>query len=138
MNLKVRKKKNSSGSTSVQIVDRENRQYKVIETIGCSNKQDEIKNLYKKALQRIDEINPNLFSTNQSSNKYSHIKDLLADITTDNFIPVGDELIFGKLFDSFGCNKVFSTIKGIRKIDKKKYLFKSLVISRIDNVKKVL
>ena len=32
MNLRVRKKRNASGSISVQILDRTNREYKVVET----------------------------------------------------------------------------------------------------------
>jgi hypothetical protein len=36
MYLHIRKKKNKSGSISIQIVDRKNRKYKVIETIGCA------------------------------------------------------------------------------------------------------
>jgi len=36
MSYRVRKKKNSSGSVSIQIIDRKNRGYKVVETIGCS------------------------------------------------------------------------------------------------------
>ena len=37
MGLRVRKKKNQSGSISVQIVDGTNRGYKVVETLGCSD-----------------------------------------------------------------------------------------------------
>jgi hypothetical protein len=35
MSLHIRQKKNSSGSISIQIIDRVNRTYKVIETIAC-------------------------------------------------------------------------------------------------------
>jgi len=34
------------------------------------------------------------------------VKNLFSNITTDNFIPIGDELIFGRLF-----NNVFDNIK---------------------------
>ena len=56
MNLRVRKKKNASGSISVQILDRTNRGYKVVETIGCSFNDEEIEKFYKKALERINEL----------------------------------------------------------------------------------
>jgi hypothetical protein len=36
MKLRVRKKKNSSGSISIYIVDRTNRGYKVVESLGSS------------------------------------------------------------------------------------------------------
>lgn len=55
MNLRVRKKRNKSGSVSIVIVDRSNRGYKVVETIGCSKNEDEIEKLYQKALKRINE-----------------------------------------------------------------------------------
>ena len=37
----VRKKKNSSGSVSVQIISKNNNKYKVVETIGCVKNEDE-------------------------------------------------------------------------------------------------
>ncbi len=46
MSLRVRKKKNSSGSTSIHIVDRTDRGYKVVESIGCSYDENEIETLY--------------------------------------------------------------------------------------------
>jgi len=64
MSLRVRKKKNKSGSVSVVIVDRSNRGYRVVETIGCSKDEVEIKNLYQKALKRVNELenNPSVIS----------------------------------------------------------------------------
>jgi len=42
MGLHIREKENSSGSISVQIIDRTHRQYKVIETIGSSKNIEDI------------------------------------------------------------------------------------------------
>ena len=134
MNLRVRKKKNASGSISVQILDRTNRGYKVVETIGCSSNDEEIEQFYEKALQRINELSQNLFSqTINESNKKTILKEILSSLTTQNFIPIGDELIFGKIFNNIGCNDLFKNIdtKNIRKIEDKNFLFKSLVISRL-------
>ncbi|WP_170177283.1 hypothetical protein [Aliarcobacter cibarius] len=47
MSLRVRKKKNKSGTVSIVIVDRENRGYKVVKSVGCSKNQDEIEQLYQ-------------------------------------------------------------------------------------------
>ncbi|WP_434580170.1 IS1634 family transposase [Sulfurimonas sp. NW15] len=133
MRLKVRKKKNSSGSISIHIVDRSNRGYKVVETLGSSKDPDEIEQLYQKALGRIDELEYNLFYFLQTNSKKELLKKLLAEYTTQDFIPIGDELIFGRLFDDIGCNKVFEKLQttSIRKVSEKQFLFRSLVISRI-------
>ena len=77
MNLRVRKKKNASGSVSVQILDRTNRGYKVVETIGYSSNDEEIEQFYEKALQRINELSQNLFANSiNESNKKILLKEL--------------------------------------------------------------
>ena len=132
MSLKVRKKKNKSGSTSIHIVDRTNRGYKVIESLGSSKNEDKIEALYQKALNRIDELENNLLFISKNNDRKNQLIDILSQVTTDNFIPIGDELIFGKLFDDIGCNQIFKTTNSkLRKIDEKIFLFKSLVISRL-------
>jgi hypothetical protein len=131
MNLRVRKKKNKSGSVSIVIVDRTNRGYKVVESLGSSKNELEIEALYQKALARIDELEQNLFHISKENSKQTQIKELLSDITTQDFIPIGDELVFGKLFSQLKCDQVFDNIKNIRKKDEKIFLFKSLVISRL-------
>ena len=132
MSLRVRKKKNSSGSTSIHIVDRTDRGYKVVESIGCSDDENEIETLYAKALARIDVLEENLFHFSKANDKKSQLLNLLSNITTDNFIPIGDELIFGKIFDNIGCNNLFDNVKSnLRNIDDKIFLFRSLVISRL-------
>ena len=134
MNLRVRKKKNASGSISVQILDRTNRGYKVVETIGCSFEDVEIEKFYEKALVKINDLSQNLFANKISeSNKKILLKELLSSLNTQDFIPIGDELIFGKLFNNIGCNDLFKDIntKNIRNKEDKNFLFKSLVISRL-------
>ncbi len=130
MGLRVRKKKNRSGSVSIVIVDRTNRGYKVVETIGCSKDENKIEQLYQQALQRIDELEQNLFTTIEDRKK-EQLKTLLAQITNESLIPIGDELIYGKLFKQIGCNKIFDKLKNIRNKQQKLFLFKSLVISRL-------
>ena len=132
MGLRVRKKKNQSGSISVQIVDRTNRGYKVVETLGCSDDEIEIDKLHQKAILRINDLSQNLFSKSldETSEKLL-LKKLLSKLTTQDFIPIGDELIFGKIFNNIGCNNLFNNVKSIRKQEDKNFLFKSLVISRL-------
>ena len=130
MGYRVRKKKNSSGSISIQIVDRKNRGYKVVETIGCSKDELEIEALYQKALGRIDELENNLLYLSEEKSREEHYKEFFSSITTDNIVPIGDELIYGRLFDELGCNDVFQT-SSLKKVKEKQFLFRSLVISRI-------
>ena len=111
MNLRVRKKRNKSGSVSIVIVDRSNRGYKVVETIGCSKNEDEIEKLYQKALKRINELENNLLNLidkKEEELKEIKLKEIFSKITNDNIIPIGDELIYGKIFDKIGCNDIFN------------------------------
>jgi len=126
MGLRVRKKKNKSGSISIHIVDRSKRGYKLVESLGSSKDSEEVNNLYQKALERIDELEKNLFYISKEKSKKEKIKELLSEITTQNFIPIGDELVFGKIFNDIGCNDIFENIENIRKKEEKKFLFKSL------------
>ena len=61
MSLHIREKKNRSGSISIQIIDRKNRGYKVVETIGCA-KNDTDKQLYLDiASVRLKDLNKKLY-----------------------------------------------------------------------------
>jgi len=52
----LRKKKNNSGSTSVQIISKGRGKYKVIKTIGSSDNEQEIQKLVLLAKQEIERI----------------------------------------------------------------------------------
>lgn len=43
----VRKNKNSSGSISIQIIEKAHGKYKVVETIGCSKDKNEVEKIFK-------------------------------------------------------------------------------------------
>ena len=123
----VRKKKNSSGSVSIQIIKKIDGKNKVIETIGCSKNIDEINNLFEIGKKRLQELEPNLFdAVEQEEEKLQFLP-----ISNDQVIPIGDELFFGKLFDKLGLDNLFQDRKDIRYKEEKLFLLKSLVISRI-------
>ena len=130
MALRVRKKKNRSGSVSVYIVDRSNRGYKVIKNLGCSYDEKEIEALYSEALQTIDELEHNLFTFSGNSKK-EQLQEVLSLISTQDIVSQGDELIFGRLFDEIGCKRIFYQFPNIRKKEQKDFLFRSLVLSRL-------
>ena len=131
MSFRIRKKKNSSGSISIQIIDRKNRGYKVVETIGCSKDESEIEILYQKALSRVDELENNLFYASKDKIAQEQLAKTLSCITNENIIPIGDELIYGRVFKELGCDAVFTENLHIKKKENKQFLFKALVISRI-------
>ena len=132
MGYRIRKKKNSSGSTSVQIIDRENRGYRVVETVGCSKDEAEIEMLHQRAIERIDALENNLLYVTKDHNDKKQLEDIFSSITNDNIIPIGDELIYGRLFRELRCDTIFTQERlSIRKRGEKQFLFKALVISRI-------
>jgi D-Tyr-tRNAtyr deacylase len=73
MKLLIHKKKNSSGDISIHIVDRTNRGYKVVKSLGSSKNEDEIKALYQKTLKRVNELENNLFYTSEQNQKKDYL-----------------------------------------------------------------
>nr|WP_193151789.1 IS1634 family transposase [Sulfurimonas sediminis] len=61
------------------------------------------------------------------------LEKLFSQITTQDITSYGDELIFGRLFDTIGCNEIFekNSSKDIRNRQEKSTLFRALVLSRI-------
>lgn len=108
----VRKKKNQSGSVSVQIIKKINRTNKVIKTIGSSSDPQEIERLFQKGLYEL----PRLYG----STLFDDINEPeIGQLSNDNIRVVGPELVFGRIFHHIG----FSVINDS--------LFKDLCISRI-------
>ena len=123
MGLHIREKKNSSGTISIQIIDRKNRGYKVVETVGCAKNDKERQLCLEIAATRLAELNkklyPTLFDKNAQDDKLKFLS-----LSNKELIPIGDELIYGKLFKELGCHRI--DLDG-----KKLKLFKALVISRL-------
>lgn len=110
----IRKKRNRSGSISVQIIQKQHGKYVVIKTLGTSADEAEIDRLYKRAQEAI----PRLF------NQITLFDDPLAlprvdEVGNDDIRVVGPELVFGRIFDHIGFNQIPDQ------------LFRDLVISRI-------
>lgn len=110
----VRKKKNKSGSISIQIIQKQKGVYRVIKTLGSSFDKQEIDRLYKNALELI----PRLF--NQITIFDNPIPSPeINELSNDQIRVCGPEIVFGKIFDSIGFNKIPDS------------LFRDLAISRI-------
>lgn len=113
----VRKKKNKSGSVSVQIISKSQGKYKVIKSLGSSSDQNVIFGLELKAKQEILrlESNPSLFIFE----KDTLIESFLSEVQNAQIRTIGPELVFGKVFDCIGFNIINEP------------LFRHLVIARL-------
>lgn len=114
----VRCKKNSSGSSSVQIIKKEAGKYIVVETIGCSDDPEQLAYLQLTAKNRIIELRP------QTSFNFNNSEQILAleyldKATKVNVLTIGPELVLGKIFDQIGFNII------------KNELFRDIVIARL-------
>ena len=113
----VRKKRNKSGTVSVQIIDK-TAGYKVLETIGSSKDTEQIAYLVKKAEWKV--------WTNKGQQKELfknvtavELEEYITGIVNTQVQTIGPELILGSLFDKIGFNAI------------KDDLFRHLVITRL-------
>lgn len=113
----IRKKKNKSGSASIQIIDKSSGKYKVIKTVGCADNEEQEKDLTQQAY----ELFPTL--TKQTSIDFTFPEDdiFLTQLRQglSRIFAVGPELILGKIFDEVGYGRV------------PQLLFRHLVITRL-------
>lgn len=111
----VRKKANKSGVISVQVVDKSSGKYKLVKTIGSSDKAQELSNLVSKGKEYIIKATGvQEFDFNDYEQIYSQV---LTSITSHKL--VGIDLVLGKIFDDIGFNRIEDE------------LFKDLVLYRL-------
>ena len=113
----LRKKKNSSGSTSVQIISKSRGKYKVEKTIGSSSNEQELQALVfigKQEMERLSTQSSLFISENDLQ-----AEQLIDALQNTSIRTVGPEIIFGKIYDHIG----FSSVK--------EDLFRHLVIARL-------
>lgn len=112
----VRKKKNTSGTISIQIISKYPK-YHVVQTVGCSKNENEIKELVKKAQTLID---TNFNTQKQLDFGYSKKdKDVIESVVNAKVWTVGPSIVLGNIFDRIGFDKIGN------------HLFKKLAITRI-------
>ena len=114
----VRKKPNRQGSVSIQIIDKSDGKYKVVKTIGCSSNQEEIDSMVVKAHQTVPTLTKQYviplipYEDKVISSFFKNSKSFRISV-------IGPELVFGRLFDHIGFNKIENE------------LFRHLVITRL-------
>lgn len=113
----LRKLRNRSGSTSVQIISKSSGKYKVIKTIGTSVSEQEIQRYIYLAKQEIERISiqPKLFVSESDT----LVEQVFSDLSNSSIRTIGPEIIFGKIYDSIGFNVIHEE------------LFRHLVIARL-------
>jgi len=115
----IRRKKNKSGSTSVQLILKVGRSNKVIKSIGVGSSNKEIELLMSIARLELENMlrQPSLFHEPEDILIDSFVSTLYnEDITLE-----GPDIIFGSLFNELGYNEL---------LDDSMYL-KALVVSRV-------
>ena len=114
----IRKKRNKSGTVSVQIIDK-SAGYKVVKTIGSSGNGETVSLFVKKAQHFIHSHggNQGIFAFETQSNKA--IQGFLQQLSNGQIRVIGPELILGTLFDRLGFNVI------------KEDLFRHIVIARL-------
>ena len=113
----VRKKRNKSGSISVQVLDTSGQYDKLIKTIGSTKDIQKLKKLVDEAHHYISEYSNQeeiLFEYEEDKKFKEYLRAGLKDVQM-----IGPELILGKIFDQIGFNKIEDE------------LFRHLVISRL-------
>jgi transposase len=113
----LRKLKNRSGSTSIQIISKSTGKYRVLKTVGCGNTEQEIEKLRflaKQEIERLSHQHQLFISENDTIVEYAFSSLSNASIKT-----VGPELVFGNIYDNIGFGAIKET------------LFRHLVIARL-------
>ena len=113
----LRKRKNLSGSVSIQIISKSTGKYKVLKTIGSSDREEEIQKLIYLGKQEIERLSqqPKLFSSEHDL----IIEQAFETLNNASIRTLGPEIIFGKIYDSIGFDAI------------KEEMFRHLVIARL-------
>ena len=102
----IRKKRNSSGSTSVQFLEKVDRKNKLIKTIGSSKEKNEIEILYQEALKLIPQLTSqpqlDLFPNENNENIFDTF---VKNLSTNSIVCIEPDLIIARLFDSIRYSK---------------------------------
>ena len=113
----LRKLKNRSGSTSIQIISKAYGKYKVVKTIGSGQSEQEIQKLWYLGKQEIERLSAQskIFISEQDT----VIEQVMESLSNASIRTVGPEQVFGKLYDHIGFSKI------------REDLFRHLVIARL-------
>src|SRR5690606_26062124 len=100
----VRSKLSSTGITNVQLISKARGRYKVIKNFGSATTQHESDHLIQAAQKEIEQLSKpqNLFPSETDE----LISSVLSSLSNSNIHTVGPEIIYGKILDHIGFNKI--------------------------------
>ena len=113
----IRQKKNNSGSISIQILIKGNGRNRLIKSIGCSTDPKELAIFNERAKQELERLRGQ--SSRFVFEKDIHIESFISELSNAQIRTIGPELVFGKVYNHIGYNKINSD------------LFRHLVIARL-------
>lgn len=113
----VRKKKNDSGSISIQIFRKIKGKYKYVKTIGCATERHKIDQLVIQARQEVKKLKRQLSLFVSTEDQL--VEQAFSSLSNSHICTIGPELIFGKIYDYIGYGAI------------KEPLFRHLVIARL-------
>ena len=113
----IRKKKNKSGSVSIQIIDKSSGKFKIIKIIGCAKNEQQQGDLILQA----HELLPTFTQQSRIDFTFSEDELFLKQLQQGlrKVFVIGPELILGKIFDDVGYHQIPQS------------LFRHLVITRL-------
>lgn len=113
----IRKKKNPSGSISIQLIQKVNGTNKILKVVGSATTRQEIEELVNLAKQEIETLSaqPKLFNSENDN----AIEQSFALLSNSNIRTLGPEIVFGKIYDNIGFGAI------------KEDMFRHLVIARL-------
>lgn len=113
----IRRKKNKSGSISIQIIDKSTGRFRIVKIIGCARSESQEQDLIQQAHEYLSSL------TQQSQIDFAFSEDELflkqLQQNLKKIVVIGPELILGKIFDEIGYNQIPNS------------LFRHLVITRL-------
>ncbi len=114
----VRKKRNKSGSVSVQVISKANG-YRVVKTLGSSRDREEIDRLVETGKVFIHQQSNQYLLFPEGEYENAVILEFVRVLRNASIRTLGPELIFGRLFDEIGFNAIPEP------------LFRDIVIARL-------
>jgi len=116
----VRRKRNKTGSVSIQVIDKSHGRYCVQKSFGTGRTESELTLLEEKAHQFIRE-KQGLVNSLFPEPLDIHITDFVSSLSNSQLQVIGPELVFGTLYDKIGYKFIGNE------------LFRHLVITRLFN-----